>query len=190
WKRALGIGYAVSPTGAEHMANLHDTLFAQPTPDFEAAKTLGILEPVPLEDLGPAKVRLLTYWLLWRYAQDSLVMCMFVPWRPDQTAELVSAATGWNTSVWELLKAGERAANLSRLFNLREGIDASTDRLPARFYAPADPGELPGLDPDRVEEAVRLHYAMMGWTPDGVPTRSKLLELDLGWAIDRCQAWL
>lgn len=190
WKRALGIGYAVSPTGAEHMANLHDTLFAQPTPDFEAAKTLGILEPVPLEDLGPAKVRLLTYWLLWRYAQDSLVMCMFVPWRPDQTAELVSAGTGWNTSVWELLKAGERAANLSRLFNLREGIDASTDRLPARFYAPEDPGELPGLDPDRVEEAVRLHYAMMGWTPDGVPTRSKLLELDLGWAIDQCQAWL
>lgn len=190
WKRALGVGYAVSPTGAEHMANLHDTLFAQPTPDFEAATTLGILEPVPVEDLGPAKVRLLTYWLLWRYAQDSLVMCMFVPWRPDQVAELVSAATGWNTSVWELLKAGERAANLSRLFNLREGIDASTDRLPARFYAQEDPGDLPGLDPDQVDEAVRLHYMMMGWTSDGVPTRSKLHELDLGWTVERCRAWL
>lgn len=29
YKRALGVGYAVSPTGADHNHNLHDTAFAK-----------------------------------------------------------------------------------------------------------------------------------------------------------------
>jgi aldehyde:ferredoxin oxidoreductase len=29
-----------------------------------------------------------------------------------------------------------------------------------------------------------LYYQLMGWTPDGIPTRAKLIDLDVEWAVD------
>ncbi|HHY46188.1 MAG TPA: aldehyde ferredoxin oxidoreductase family protein [Firmicutes bacterium] len=184
WKRGLGIGYAVSPTGGEHCSNVHDPMYEKDTPDMESVRVLGIIDTIPIDDLGPRKVRLFTYLLLYRYLQNSLVVCQFVPWRPDQISDLVSATTGWNTSVWELLKVGERSANMARLFNLREGFTAQDDRLPERFFEPEEAGGLGGLDRGRFEDALELHYAMMGWDMNGVPTRGKLYELGLEWALD------
>ncbi len=34
------------------------------------------------------------------------------------------AVTGWDTSLWELIKVGERAKALARAFNCREGFTA------------------------------------------------------------------
>ena len=66
-KRGLAIGYAVSPTGADHCHSLHDTDLVYPGEDgfvqdggFGAGKGLrnmGSLEAMPLESLGPEKVR-------------------------------------------------------------------------------------------------------------------------------------
>ncbi len=64
-KRGLAIGYAVSPTGADHCHSLHDTGLATPTEEgFNpngGLRGMGVLEPVPLEDLGPHKVRATMY---------------------------------------------------------------------------------------------------------------------------------
>lgn len=47
WKTAMGLGYALSPTGAEHMANIHDSMYvSEEAPAFVNAQNLGILEPV------------------------------------------------------------------------------------------------------------------------------------------------
>lgn len=34
--------------------------------------------------------------------------------------KIVKAVTGWETSVYELMKAGERGVNMLRIFNIRE----------------------------------------------------------------------
>ncbi len=180
-KQGLGLGYQVSPTGADHCHNIHDTIYAK---SVRSVMPLGIIETVPAQDLGPAKVRLFLYKANWQHFLDSAVLCQFVSWDMNQVVEIVRAVTGWNTSLWELEKLGERVATLGRLFNLSRGIGPEKDNLPARFFEAFRGGPLDGvaLDPKTLEEARLTYYAMAGWDEKGVPTPAKLQELDLAWA--------
>ena len=182
-KKGLGIGYALSPTGADHQHNLHDTGTATEK-GINRFKVFGILEPVPLEDMGPRKVRLLLYQLNWQHMKDCLHMCHFLPWTPRELVRIVDAVTGWESSALELAKVGERAVNLTRVFNVREGFTAEDDTLPDRAYHPHTSGPLSetAVDRDDLHKAVRIYYRMMGWSSEGVPSREKLEELDIGWA--------
>ncbi|MFC1952432.1 aldehyde ferredoxin oxidoreductase family protein, partial [Chloroflexota bacterium] len=45
-KAALGLGYMVNPHGADHCANLHDTMISQTGGQLDRIKPLGILEPL------------------------------------------------------------------------------------------------------------------------------------------------
>jgi len=191
FKRALAIGYAVSPTGADHMHSLHDAGLQNPDANgFLPSGTLrgmGILEPVPLESLGPDKVRLHTYNTIDRATQNCLLVCNFVPWTLQERVELINAATGWDTTPVELFEAGQRALNLARVFNLREGLTAADDRLPERSYGPTRNGPLAdgGIDREELQEAVQLYYGMMGWDEEsGRPSRATLEKLGIGWAAE------
>lgn len=183
-KMGLGLGYAVSPTGADHVHNIHDTLFASEIP--EQYKSLGILEPVPVEDLGPKKIRLFKYVTAWRSLDNCLVMCRFPPWSVQQKVDIVRAVTGWNTTAFELMKVSERAINLARIFNIREGFTEEGDWLPPRFFQPKTSGTLSStaVDPEKLRKAKTTYYDMMGWSKKGVPTRAKLEELDIAWTAD------
>ena len=185
-KRALGLGYAVSPTGADHVHNIHDTGYATPEA-WESVRALGILDPVPIEDLGPNKIRLFMYAVHWRVLENCLVICSSVPWSYHQEVEIVRAVTGWNTTSWELMKVGERVLNMARAFNVREGFTEEDDWLPDRFFHPQTSGPLSktAVDPKRLKEAKHTYYRMMSWDEDtGVPTRGKLEELGIGWVAD------
>jgi len=181
-KHALGLGYAVSPTGADHMHNIHDTGFAKETQSLKDLAAFGILEPLPATDLSPAKVRLFTYASLWRHFYNCAVLCMFLNYTVGQMVEFVNATTGWNTSSWELMKVAERAVNMTRIFNLREGFTSKDDLLPRRFYKQFENSQAQSnLSEESLERAKKLYYAMMGWSETGVPELAKLHELDLAW---------
>jgi aldehyde:ferredoxin oxidoreductase len=182
-KKALGLGYAVSPTGADHCHNIHDTGLDEKT--WKDMKSLGILERVPPDDFGPAKVRLFKYYTTWRNVHNCLVTCQFPPWSIAQLVELVNAVTGWNTTAFELSQVGERALNMTRAFNTREGFTANDDWLPDRMFHPQNVGPLSktAVNAEQLLQARRTYYGMMGWNPEtGVPTRERLEELDIGWA--------
>jgi len=188
-KQGLGLTYAVNPHGADHGSGIHDTGFSQEGPGLQAAHALGILGPMPLDDLGPSKVRAAMYLQMWRNALDAMGLCLFLPYSYVQAAEIVRAVTGWNTSLWELMKAGERIAALARVYNLREGLTAADDWLPERFFTPPTAGPLHegdvAIDPQALKAARRLYYQMMGWDEEtGAPHRWKLEELDIGWAVE------
>jgi aldehyde:ferredoxin oxidoreductase len=182
-KHALGVGYSLSPTGADHCHNIHDTGY---TKSVGSAAGWGVLEPMPADYLGPEKVRLLMYNTIIKSANNCLVICQFVPWRLEHLAGLVEGITGWNHTHFELMKVGERAINLTRIFNLRHGFGADEDNLTERFFKPFKDGPLAGVgvDRDAWKKAKVTYYRMMGWTDDGVPTPEKLYELGIGWAID------
>jgi aldehyde:ferredoxin oxidoreductase len=184
-KRALGLGYAVSPTGADHVHNIHDTILVPKIP--KRYKSLGILEVVPVEDLGPRKVRLFKYVMTWRSLDNLLVMCRFVPWSVEKKVEIVKSVTGWNTTAFELMNVSERALNLTRIFNTREGFTAKDDWLPPRFFKPKTSGALSetSVDSKKLAEAKSIYYRMMGWDDEGVPTRARLEELNIGWAAQK-----
>jgi aldehyde:ferredoxin oxidoreductase len=189
-KRGLAIGYAVSPTGADHCHSLHDTSLVYPDPHGFAQdgglRTMGVLEPIPLESLGPEKVRASLYQSIRQVSINCLCLCLFVPWSADDQVRMVRAATGWDVSAYELFRAGERALTLARVFNAREGFGPEDDHLSQRSYEPTTSGALAegGIDPEALRQAMHTYYAMMGWDREsGVPMADKLHELGVGWAV-------
>ncbi len=203
-KWGVGLGYAVSPTGGDHLQAAHDPWFTHPGDnstefnwvDLTDLNAVGLFDPVPAEDLSPAKVRLFVYLQqIWGF-HDVLDWCIFtaVPeFRAislNQLAEVLGAVTGWQTSLFELMKAGERGVTMARAFNVRCGFSAADDTLPERFFEPMRAGTLKGHFIDRAafEQALSLYYGMLGWDADGVPTRARLEELGIGWVWAPMQA--
>lgn len=184
-KQGLGIGYAVSPTGADHVHNIHDTAYTKTgTLDFGRLNAAGILEPLPASDLSAKKVRLFYYEVTRRWLTNALVTCVFLPWNQEKITEAVNAITGWNATYLELHNVGERTQTMPRLYNLREGFTAADDSMPARLFEAFTSGPLAGVGVDRQKhrQAVELYYQMMGWDSAGLPTSARLVELNLEWA--------
>lgn len=190
-KAAVGLGYSLVEKGADHLVSGFDILYErQDHPGMLSVAPLGLLEPMGVLDMGPKKVRLFTYMsFLWSfYNCASVCNFAFVPRSITTLAELVElvkGVTGWETSLWELMKAGERAINMARAFNVREGFSRKDDTLPERFFEPLEgEGPLKGFHLDRrvFQEALDLYYGMMNWDAEKAkPTRSKLIELDIDW---------
>ncbi len=184
-KRGMGLGYAVSPTGADHNHNIHDTVYEQRIP--VTRKGLGILGPLPAQDLGPEKVRLFHYFSTWNSLDNCLLICSFPSWRVKQKVEIVRCVTGWKVSAFELMKVSERANNLARVFNVREGFKREEDKLPQRLMQPKLNGTLSNVsvDAEELEKAKDMYYKMVGWNAKGVPTSETLEELGIGWVSQR-----
>ncbi len=203
-KWGVGLGYAVSPTGADHLQAAHDPWFDKPGDntneydwvDLTDLNPVGILEPVPTEDIGPQKVRLFVYLQqIWGF-HDVLDWCIFtaVPeFRAislNQLVEVIQCVTGWRSSLFELMKVGERGITMARAFNVRFGFTAQDDQLPDRFFEPMRAGNLKGhfIDRQSFDQALKLYYGMMGWDKEGVPTQAKLEELGVGWIGNKIEA--
>ncbi|MHA1938502.1 MAG: aldehyde ferredoxin oxidoreductase family protein, partial [Candidatus Thorarchaeota archaeon] len=69
----------------------------------------------------------------------SLVVCDFLPFEIHEMTDLLNASTGFSFSVDSYMNTGERIWNLTRMFNVREGINAKNDVLPERFSKEAMP---------------------------------------------------
>jgi aldehyde:ferredoxin oxidoreductase len=183
-----GLGYVVGPTGADHLVGAPETFFEQEGPRLENFRALGAFNPSPLHGFDSEKLRLYTYSHIWNSFANCAVLCLFLPYSFDQVRQLVWGMTGWNSSVWELMKVGERAATMARAFNAREGLGPDLGRLPGRFHKrlPAGPLHSVALEREGMARAREGFYGMMGWDPKtGVPARGKLQELGIGWVEER-----
>jgi aldehyde:ferredoxin oxidoreductase len=188
-KRSLALIYAVNPFGADHQSHEHDPSYRSYP---ERMAELGLTDPQPSKVLNAEKVRYALYTQYLYSCLDSVSVCQFVwgpAWHlygPSQLVEAVRAVTGWNVSLWELMKVGERRLNLLRAFNAREGVGAEADTVPPKLLIPLQGGKSDGIavTAEEVEAAKALYYGMAGWDEDGCPTRAKLEELALGWVAD------
>ena len=191
-KRSLALIYAVNPFGADHQSHEHDGSY-QWYPERMAE--LDLLDPQPSDVLNAEKVRFATYTQRLYSLFDTLPVCQFVfgpAWQlygPGQLVETMRTVTGWDVSLWELMKIGERRLNLLRAFNAREGVASEADRIPPKLHVPLQGGASDGVavPPQEFEDALLLYYRMAGWDDDGRPTRAKLEELALGWVADELQ---
>jgi aldehyde:ferredoxin oxidoreductase len=109
---------------------------------------------------------------------------MFLPYGDDQLRDIVRSVTGWNSTVFELMKVGERALAMAHVFNHRAGFRPRDDTMPPRFSMPIQTGPAQGASValEDVARARKLTYEMCGRDPEtGAPTAAKLYELGLGW---------
>jgi aldehyde:ferredoxin oxidoreductase len=191
----LALGYATAPIGPRYDICEHDWDFDTQVGwehTLNSSRTLGILQRVPMDRLAVEKVRnfkaLSTLWS----GADALDMCIFAiaPTRVltmHHMAELLGAVTGWNTSAYEIMRFGERRLHLMRVYNLRQGLTAADDTLPARFYEEPIGGEgrwaRTRLDREGFAQMVRAYYRMMGWDDLGRPRYETLVDHHLEWTV-------
>lgn len=188
-KAMLGLGYAVNPNGPVYTTVEHDTDFDFNAPELFMQKVtpLTVFDRLESHSIGPQKVRMFTLLQPAFSMLDVLGACIFAfsPVRYFDYRDLVGiveAITAWETSLFELFKAGERRTVMFRLFNVREGITADDDTLPDRYFRPIEKGPKKGFRLDKKEfgEAKRLYYRMAGYNEsNGIPSREKLLELGM-----------
>jgi len=192
-KAALGLGYAVSPIGPDFAVIEHDSDFdfSAPQKFIDEAGPIGIYERLPAESLSEKKIRMFYNLQLYWSSLEVICGCIFAlaPVRYmkiHHLVEVMRATTGLETSLWELMKLGEKRINMFRVFNLREGFTYKDDELPQRMFDPIQSGPRKGqkLSKEEFEKSRSLYYQMMGWDERGVPSKGKLCELDLGWIED------
>jgi aldehyde:ferredoxin oxidoreductase len=186
-KKGLSLAYALSPTGADHMEAPHDPLYAGFHAQGHPMGPLGLIEPLDPLTLDAKKVRAFFVTQQVWSSYNSVGMCDFVG-APLNTLEMqplidyINGVTGWNMSLFELMKVGERNNTLARVFNCREGFTPADDVLPQRLHEGIGNGALKGsrVDPAEFLAARRTYYEMAGWDPEtGRPTAAKLAELDV-----------
>jgi aldehyde:ferredoxin oxidoreductase len=194
-KPTMGIIYAVNPFGADHCSATHDTEYTHDSGEryLRFLRELDLNDPQPKLSLNAEKAKFAVYTQRLHSIMDTLCLCLFVygiwgVYSPSEVAEFVNAVTGWDVSLDELMKLGERRINLMRMFNAREGIDRKQDVLPKKFFEPLQgtgPSAGTMVPRDQFEDALEAYYELSGWDVEtGLPTPTRLRELRLGWTVD------
>jgi aldehyde:ferredoxin oxidoreductase len=199
-KRSLGLIYAVNAFGADHQSSEHDSMLKSKPGSLHQRRLaeLGEFGNLDLRDLSDEKVRFAYTTQCFYSALDSLGLCQFVwgpSWQlygPAETVELVRYGTGWDASMAELLRMGERRIHLLRAFNARERIGKGADVLPKKLFEPlGGKGPTAGvaLTTGEFEHARDTYYRLAGCDPDtGYPTRARLADLGLEWVGEQVPA--
>lgn len=166
--------YAVGPRGADHLRISAPGGYA--------------LDTLPLDEAA-AKLR---YWQNIVALPDLMGTCKFIYTyycesvdttlrkNLEITPALYNAATGFDVTADDLIEVAMRTTNIERAHNNRLGLRAKDDKLPPRFTEdPMPEGPSKGKVYDILEPMREAWYQVQEWSPDGVPTRKRLEELDL-----------
>ncbi|MHB8919236.1 MAG: aldehyde ferredoxin oxidoreductase family protein [Desulfocucumaceae bacterium] len=98
---------------------------------------------------------------------------------PETLSNWLTASTGWNVDMNELMETGERIFNLKRMYNFRLGISRKDDRLPLRLEThDRKTGRAAGSLP-HMGRMLADYYQLRGWSPEGVPKPDTLKRLGL-----------
>jgi aldehyde:ferredoxin oxidoreductase len=169
--KACALGFMTSTRGGCHLrSSMYDYDVKGKVDRFRASAELGKLVK-DREDL----------WSI----MDSLIMCKFIRnvcGTPDRLTELYTLVTGIKAAPEDLQRAGERIYNLEKAYNVREGWTRKDDYPPPRVMTdPITDGAAKGqlVRQDEFEVMLNAYYEARGWTKDGIPTKQKLVDLDL-----------
>jgi aldehyde:ferredoxin oxidoreductase len=188
-KTGMGLGFALSPTGADHVETPHDVAFQGD--GISKLYPMGLFEPVDPVKTDAAKVRFFYIGQKAWGINNLLGLCNFcsVPIHAmtfPKLVETIQAITGWDTSLYEIVLGVERANVMARVFNNRCGFTPDDDTLIRRWFEKMPSGPLKGahFDPTEFKGWIQLYYQMSGWDSEGKPTKGKLVELGLDWLLE------
>lgn len=177
--KICGLGYATPNRGGDHI-----TGYVQ-GPAFLDMPFL-VVEESKIEDVfvaNPKEAKVV------KDLEDALTMfdvtgtCKFMglALAAEEWVSLIAHVTGWEFSINDFRTTGERAFNLARAFNMREGLTRADDSLPPRLIEePLPEGPAKGHVSDSLESLKDAYYEFRGWDKEtGKPTPEKLRELGL-----------
>jgi len=168
----VALSYLTSPRGACH--NKSDAYWLDMGRTME---DIGVGFMDRFEEEG--KAALMVQHQDWRSAGDALISCLLVNLPSDGLVSMLGAATGWDVTLSDLLRAGERTINLKRTLNLRWGLNPRHEKLPDLLLRPLEEGGTAGYVPD-VDRLLSDYYGARQWDrATGKPSKEKLLALGL-----------
>ncbi len=167
----LTTSYRMDATPARHTQGRDDLVPPGLLPDFDSKSFSG---------RGEAQRISSNFHHVMNCAGMCLFMYISLP-TADVVTEFINAVTGWDMTMDELLKTGERIQGLRHAFNLREGLNPLEFKVPDRLLGrpPQKDGPLAGVT---VNEAtmIKEFLAAMDWdAKTAKPSKKKLLELGL-----------
>jgi aldehyde:ferredoxin oxidoreductase len=167
----VGSGAGWPATGADAFTPEPDSGYPELTDPFDHNS-----KPLEVKKTGIVK-----------FLHDSTGQCMYVTWGMEGalklTAETLSAATGWDFTIEELLEVGERIMHLERAFNVMHGLSPADDySFPRRLIEAPPDGRAAGKPiAPYLKGMVNRYYDLMGWDPkSGKPWRNTLEKVGLG----------
>lgn len=118
----------------------------------------------------------------WHIFENSLVVCRFCVRSQHETLlRAVNAATGWSLNLDDAITTGKRTINLMRAFDIRHGLDASSERPSTRYGSTPKDGPAAGIGiMKHIDGMVRMYRREMGWDDEtGRPLPDTLRKLGL-----------
>ena len=174
-----GLAYAVANRGGDHI-----TAYIQ-GPTFLDIPFL-VIPDSKIKDTfvaDPDEVHVLVDLENVLTALDTLGACKFMGLcvASDEWVKLVQHCLGREFTYDDLVRVGERACNLARVFNVREGVSRADDTLPPRLLEePLPDGPAKGKVNENLPAMLDKYYELRGWDKaTGKPTPEKLKELGL-----------
>lgn len=182
-KKGQALTNAIGPRGAAHTETVPDPAFMRKN----AFPEIGIINPVSVLEVGKKKAYIVLKGQDIRNLVDLFGGCghVFEPWNPVSSLtvikEFINAATGLNYDIEELMTVAERANNIARAFNVREGMNKKDDTLPKRMSEPLPEGPSKGetISQNDLDVMLKEYYRLRGWDSKGIPTRKVLDKLGL-----------
>jgi len=159
--KGMALSYATSPRGACHLRS-----------GFYYAEARGLVDRFSTD---PKKVAMFVDWERRCTVFDSLILCRFGRFIFDwpMLARLVSRLNGCEYTEAELIHIADSIIDLTRAFNLREGISRKDDCIPERFSS--EPVKVGRQEYVTTKHELNLmldeYYRLHGWDSSGVPSR-------------------
>ncbi|MBW2180038.1 MAG: aldehyde ferredoxin oxidoreductase family protein, partial [Deltaproteobacteria bacterium] len=168
---SMGLVYATSPRGADHnKSDGYQVDGGVGHPD------LGLNAD---DRWGDEKAAMVEKSQNYRALTDSIGICHFAMIPFDMLVDMINAATGWDTNMDQLLKAGERIFQMQRALSCKLGISAKDDALPELITRPISDGGQEGHVPS-MEKMLPEYYTLRDWdSTTGKPSKKRLKELGM-----------
>ena len=110
---------------------------------------------------------------------DSVIMCHFAIVPPERIIELLNLAIGSSYQLEDILKIGDRAVTMKRLFNLKCGLKTEDEKLPKPLLTPHPESVTDDFVPD-VDAQLDEYYEYRKWDrKTGKPSQTALDDLGL-----------
>lgn len=181
----LGILYAAEPAPGKHTIGMGIS--------YAASGIHRFVDWAPKEKLhrkkneyGPNRQIALKAVAMTQYSMitDGVGGCMYGEmfgvkhWNPGK---YMNDAAGWDLSNQEYMDIGKRIQTTRQLFNIKQGLDLPSIKLPSRPAGrpPLEEGPLKNLSLSN-EENISMYWDLYGWDKEtGIPKKETLKELGL-----------
>lgn len=154
--KGMGLAYATSCRGACHLRTT-----------FYKAELSGMID----KDQVEGKAELFIDFEERLALHDMLIVCRFYRdfYMWDELSEIIEATSGIKMDKPYLKRTASYVIDLTRRFNIREGVTKKDDTLPSRFFDEPLGEEKKVLRREDFNRMLADYYRLRGWSKQGVP---------------------